>query len=136
IADFGMSREGPAYVIPRFKRAPIRWLAPETLKSKCYTFKTDVFSFGVMCWEVFHDCKDPYPGMSCAEVSKHVKSGKRMVLEAPLNADFRTVIMNNCWEQAQERRSSQAEVSRLLEAITGQPRTDFDAEARRRREKE
>ncbi|GMT31640.1 hypothetical protein PFISCL1PPCAC_22937, partial [Pristionchus fissidentatus] len=92
IADFGMSREGPAYVIPRAKRAPIRWLAPETLKSKCYTLKTDVFSYGVMCWEVFHNCREPYMGMTCPEVSKYVSSGKRMAIEVPMNADLRNVI--------------------------------------------
>lgn len=49
-------------------KAPIRWLAPETLKDIIYTPKTDVFSYGVLCWEIFTDAKtEPYAGMTAAE---------------------------------------------------------------------
>lgn len=35
------------------KRVPIRWISPETLNSGLYTVKTDVFAFGILCWEIW-----------------------------------------------------------------------------------
>ena len=48
IADFGLSREGIVYQMEMTKKVPIRWLAPETLKTGIYSPKTDVFAFGIL----------------------------------------------------------------------------------------
>lgn len=54
------------------KRVPIRWLAPETLRTAMYTQKTDVYSYGIMCWEIFANGQEPYPGFTVAEVNVRV----------------------------------------------------------------
>ncbi|KAK6052674.1 hypothetical protein COOONC_09821 [Cooperia oncophora] len=72
ISDFGLTREGTVYQMDPHKRVPIRWLAPETLRMAIYTQKTDVFSYGIMCWEIYNNGIEPYPGMTVAEVNQSV----------------------------------------------------------------
>jgi serine/threonine protein kinase len=62
ISDFGLTREGPVYQMNPSKRVPIRYLAPETMKSATYSFKSDVFSYGILCWEIFSQAALPYDG--------------------------------------------------------------------------
>ena len=50
-----------------------------------YTPKTDVFAYGIMCWEVYHDGTEPYPGMKVAEVLPRVQDGYRMSFEAKVS---------------------------------------------------
>lgn len=69
ISDFGLSREMSAvnakYKLTNLKqKLPIRWLAPETLTTASYSTKSDVFSYGILMWEIFSDGADPYPGKS------------------------------------------------------------------------
>lgn len=80
ISDFGLTREGTVYQMDPRKRVPIRWLAPETLRTAMYTQKTDVFSFGIMCWEIFANGQEPYPGFTVAEVNVRV-SGLTTILK-------------------------------------------------------
>ncbi|KJH46515.1 SH2 domain protein [Dictyocaulus viviparus] len=89
ISDFGLSIVGTQKKEKTLKKkkkkymsafyftfeVPVRYLAPETLKMREYTVKTDVWSYGVFVWEVFHDGSDPYGDMSAKEVRKYVLSG-------------------------------------------------------------
>ncbi|KAM3728170.1 Fer-related kinase [Dirofilaria immitis] len=70
ISDFGLSREGDEYRMTRARRVPIKWLAPETIQRLIYTSKTDVWSYGVMVWEIFANAEEPYPRMTNAEVKE------------------------------------------------------------------
>ena len=64
IADFGMSREESVYEVSEgLKQIPIKWTAPEALLTNTYTSKCDVWSFGVLCWEVFAYGSTPYSRM-------------------------------------------------------------------------
>lgn len=51
ISDFGMARVG-VYVNTAQKRQPLRWMAPEAIESRRCDNKTDIWSFGVVLWEV------------------------------------------------------------------------------------
>uniref|UniRef100_A0A8R1DHU8 Tyrosine-protein kinase n=1 Tax=Caenorhabditis japonica TaxID=281687 RepID=A0A8R1DHU8_CAEJA len=75
ISDFGLSREGTNYRLNPNKKVPIRWLAPEVPRTGFYTAKTDVFAYGIMCWEVYQDGTEPYPGMKVVEVLPRVQEG-------------------------------------------------------------
>jgi len=81
VADFGFSRDVMANNIYERKsegRLPIRWMAPEALYDNVYTTKTDVWSFGVLMWEIVTLGSTPYPGMSGSEVMKRVREGVRL----------------------------------------------------------
>jgi non-specific protein-tyrosine kinase len=62
ISDFGLTREGPVYQMNPSKRVPIRWLAPETLRGAIYSQASDVYSYGILCHEIWNSGLEPYTG--------------------------------------------------------------------------
>uniref|UniRef100_A0A0M3IMP5 Tyrosine-protein kinase n=2 Tax=Ascaris TaxID=6251 RepID=A0A0M3IMP5_ASCLU len=127
ISDFGLTREGTVYQMDPRKRVPIRWLAPETLRTAMYTQKTDVFSFGIMCWEIFANGQEPYPGFTVAEVNVRVKEGYRMPLPECTPASMHRLIEVKCWSDNPNERCTMAEVAKNLQRIMGRPRPNFAA---------
>ncbi|EGT51957.1 hypothetical protein CAEBREN_22076 [Caenorhabditis brenneri] len=74
ISDFGLSIEGPEVIVKKLKKAPIRWLAPETLLKGIFNEKTDVWSFGVLVTELMSRCAaDPLSPRNLREVQKWIK---------------------------------------------------------------
>ncbi|ETN69085.1 protein tyrosine kinase, partial [Necator americanus] len=72
ISDFGLSRLGLHYRLKTAMKLPIKWLAPETITTFTFSLKTDVFSYGVMVYEIFADGAEPWDGQTNAEVKKAV----------------------------------------------------------------
>ena len=85
IADFGLARDlvNRDYYLKSKdeRRLPIRWMAPEALFKTKYTCQSDVWSFGIVLWELFSFGMDPYPGLnlwSLQPLYNILKSGERM----------------------------------------------------------
>ncbi|XP_026133693.1 fibroblast growth factor receptor 2-like isoform X4 [Carassius auratus] len=81
IADFGLARD--VHNIDYYKkttngRLPVKWMAPEALFDRVYTHQSDVWSFGVLMWEIFTLGGSPYPGIPVEELFKLLKEGHRM----------------------------------------------------------
>ncbi|VDM47144.1 unnamed protein product [Toxocara canis] len=74
IADFGLSVADISFVKQnKLKSMPIKWLSPETLRKGEFSKKTDVWSFGVLIWEIFTRCSsDPFPHQTNAEAKAKV----------------------------------------------------------------
>lgn len=84
IADFGLARDvhyTDMYKKSSSGRMPVKWMAPESLFYQTCTSKSDVWSFGVLLWEIMSYGAQPYPSLSCEDVWRFLKDGKRM--EAP-----------------------------------------------------
>ncbi|GMS89789.1 hypothetical protein PENTCL1PPCAC_11964, partial [Pristionchus entomophagus] len=127
IADFGLSRIGATYQMNPKCRVPIRWLAPETLRTAMYSQKTDVWSFGIMCWEILNNGQEPYPGMMVAEVHVKVKEGYRMPLEWPgIDSKFCNLVNTRCWAENPADRFAMSDIAKGFEAFTKIPRPFFD----------
>lgn len=60
------------------ERVPVKWMAPESLQEKVYTHATDVWSFGVVMWEVFSDGRTPYARLTAVETAISIGVGKRL----------------------------------------------------------
>ena len=76
ISDFGMSREEQEYIVSDgMKQIPIKWTAPEALNYGKYTSLCDVWSFGVLCWEVFSRGGTPYSGLSNTRSRQMISAG-------------------------------------------------------------
>jgi len=68
ISDFGMSREEEEYTVSDgLKQIPIKWTAPEALNYGKYTSLCDVWSYGVLTWEIFSRGGTPYQGKNDKE---------------------------------------------------------------------
>lgn len=83
ITDFGLSRTGPSYKMKAACKLPVKWLAPETLTTFCFSYATDVYSWGVTCYEVFADGSEPFEGVANAVVKADITSSK--FLQMPSN---------------------------------------------------
>jgi len=95
ISDLGMSRKMD-YYRSTGKEIPIRWSAPESLKYRKYSHHSDVWSFGVLMWEVFTDGMLPYYQYSNEEVCNLIVQGTK--LEKPIDCtDEIYNIMQSCW---------------------------------------
>lgn len=64
IADFGLSQT--TYYEGNANAVSVRWAAPEVLKYQDFTHQSDVWSFGVTCWEIYNSGKDYGPFKSIA----------------------------------------------------------------------
>lgn len=96
ISDFGMSRIENEYCTTESGPIPLMWTAPEAIKGT-YTSKSDVWSFGILMWEVFSKGMNPYPDLDPAEnLLEKLESGYRM--KAPEGTPKEcALLMSNCW---------------------------------------
>ncbi|XP_076870942.1 tyrosine-protein kinase receptor Tie-1 isoform X2 [Brachyhypopomus gauderio] len=110
IADFGLSRGEEVYVKKTMGRLPVRWMAIESLNYSVYTTKSDVWSFGVLLWEIVSLGGTPYCGMTCAELYEKLPQGYRM--EKPRNCDDEVYeMMRQCWRDRPYERPPFSQIS-------------------------
>ncbi|XP_031430929.1 tyrosine-protein kinase receptor Tie-1 isoform X2 [Clupea harengus] len=110
IADFGLSRGEEVYVKKTMGRLPVRWMAIESLNYSVYTTKSDVWSFGVLLWEIVSLGGTPYCGMTCAELYEKLPQGFRM--EKPKNCDDEVYeLMRQCWRDRPYERPPFSQIS-------------------------
>ncbi|KAJ7385105.1 hypothetical protein OS493_017473 [Desmophyllum pertusum] len=80
IADFGLMRQvyHEVYEVQKQKKLPVKWMAPESLYKQIFTSKSDVWSYGVVMWEIATVGGTPYPLLGNAELMRRLKTGYRM----------------------------------------------------------
>ncbi|KAM9245234.1 megakaryocyte-associated tyrosine-protein kinase [Dugong dugon] len=101
VSDFGLAKAERKELDS--SRLPIKWTAPEALKHGRFSSKSDVWSFGVLLWEVFSYGRAPYPKMSLKAVSEAVEKGYRMEAPEGCPGPIHT-LMGSCWEAEPSRR--------------------------------
>ena len=122
IADFGMSRNlysQSYYKVRGRAMLPIRWMAPESFFGR-FSEKTDIWSFGVVMWEIFTLCKQqPYEEMTDQEVIQDAtKEEGRALLDRPEACPEGVYdVMMSCWVTKSQERAGFAEVLESLTAI-------------------
>eukprot|EP00730_Choanoeca_flexa_P008106 TRINITY_DN12443_c0_g1_i9.p1 TRINITY_DN12443_c0_g1~~TRINITY_DN12443_c0_g1_i9.p1 ORF type:complete len:1632 (+),score=285.35 TRINITY_DN12443_c0_g1_i9:557-4897(+) len=110
IADFGMARDtsedvqgGASYYRSRGGQLPVRWSAPEALEDRKFTEKSDVWSYGVVLYELYSDGTMPFEGWHNQKVWVKVCAGHR--LEQPDGCgDDVYGVMSQCWAAKPEDR--------------------------------
>ncbi|KAL1429959.1 hypothetical protein MTO96_015453 [Rhipicephalus appendiculatus] len=92
---------------------PVRWMAPESLKDGIFTSHSDVWSYGVVLWEMATLASQPYQGLSNEQVLKYVISGG--IMEKPENCPEKLYqIMKLCWERIPRSRPNFVQVIEML----------------------
>ncbi|KAL8595489.1 hypothetical protein ACOMHN_000698 [Nucella lapillus] len=114
VAGFGpQNKEGAE---DKAARVPAKWAAPEVLQEKPSTEKSDVWSYGVVLWEIFSMGQVPYPGIHAGEIGTRLKSGYRM--EKPEFADdMHYDLMKLCWEYRQSKRPTFSSIRAQLDKL-------------------
>ncbi|XP_055381518.1 tyrosine-protein kinase Fer isoform X2 [Condylostylus longicornis] len=115
ISDFGMSREEEEYIVSDgMKQIPVKWTAPEALNFGKYTSLCDVWSYGVLMWEIFSKGDTPYSGMSNSRAREKIDAGYRM--PAPENTSQEIYrLMLRCWAAQPESRPHFDEIYSALD---------------------
>ncbi|XP_069755950.1 fibroblast growth factor receptor 2-like isoform X7 [Narcine bancroftii] len=119
IADFGLARD--VHNIDYYKkttngRLPVKWMAPEALFDRVYTHQSDVWSFGVLMWEIFTLGGSPYPGIPVEELFKLLKEGHRMDKPANCTNDL-YMMMRDCWHAIPSQRPTFKQLVEDLDRI-------------------
>ncbi|KAM5139770.1 proto-oncogene tyrosine-protein kinase receptor Ret isoform 12-T12 [Callospermophilus lateralis] len=131
ISDFGLSRdvyEEDSYVKRSKGRIPVKWMAIESLFDHIYTTQSDVWSFGVLLWEIVTLGGNPYPGIPPERLFNLLKTGHRM--ERPDNCSEEMYrLMLQCWKQEPDKRPVFADISKDLEKMMVKSRDYLDLAA-------
>ncbi|NXA43966.1 EPHA2 protein, partial [Eudromia elegans] len=105
---------------PQGGKIPIRWTAPEAITYRKFTSASDVWSYGIVMWEVMSYGERPYWDMSNHEVMKAISEGFR--LPAPLACPSAIYqLMLQCWLQERGRRPRFADVLGVLDKLIRAP---------------
>ncbi|XP_011251363.2 tyrosine-protein kinase Fer isoform X2 [Camponotus floridanus] len=118
ISDFGMSREEEEYTVSDgMKQIPIKWTAPEAMNFGKYTSLCDVWSYGILIWEIFSKGGNPYSGMSNSDARDKINTGYRM--PAPDGTpDEIYRLMLRCWEYEPEKRPHFDQIYTVVETLS------------------
>ncbi|KAH7699527.1 Protein F09A5.2, partial [Aphelenchoides avenae] len=117
IADFGLTRySDDSLYTTKAGRLPIKWMSPEALKRAEFSTASDVWSYGVLLYEVFSSGNMPYPVVHPSEMLAHLEEGER--LERPEHAsDQIYAIMRQCWSVEPAERPSFSQLRNDIQAI-------------------
>ncbi|XP_020915020.1 uncharacterized protein LOC110252540 isoform X2 [Exaiptasia diaphana] len=116
ITDFGMARvlnNQDIYTKRTNGLLPVKWMSLESLLYQKYTTKSDVWSFGVVLYEIFTLGGRPYADMRGIEVLEMIKSGKRLS-KPPHICDKLYTLMLQCWSANPSRRPSFSSLSNIM----------------------
>uniref|UniRef100_A0A8C9ES49 receptor protein-tyrosine kinase n=1 Tax=Pavo cristatus TaxID=9049 RepID=A0A8C9ES49_PAVCR len=117
ICDFGLARDimrDSNYISKGSTFLPLKWMAPESIFNNLYTTLSDVWSFGILLWEIFTLGGTPYPELPMNEQFYNaIKRGYRM--SKPTHASDEIYdIMQKCWEEKFEIRPSFSQLVVLM----------------------
>ncbi|VDN03312.1 unnamed protein product [Thelazia callipaeda] len=117
ISDFGMSDERRFIHDEKLEKVPMKWLAPETMQQRIFSSKSDVWSFGVLVWEVYADGREPYPGLSNIQTrAKIVVQNYRMEMPKTTPSSISRLVYR-CWKTEPNERPSFADIHEELKAL-------------------
>uniref|UniRef100_A0AAQ4QSP6 receptor protein-tyrosine kinase n=1 Tax=Gasterosteus aculeatus aculeatus TaxID=481459 RepID=A0AAQ4QSP6_GASAC len=124
VSDFGLSRvledDPEAAYTTRGGKIPIRWTAPEAIAYRKFTSASDVWSYGIVMWEVISYGERPYWEMSNQDVIKAIDEGYR--LPAPMDCPVVLhQLMLDCWEKGRSDRPKFGQIVTILDKLIRNP---------------
>ncbi|XP_043566389.1 tyrosine-protein kinase SRK3-like isoform X2 [Chiloscyllium plagiosum] len=107
VADFGLARliRDEVYHLRSGTKMPIKWTAPEAANYQRYSIKSDVWSYGILLYEIVTYGKDPYERMTNTEAMDQINRGYRMPCPSSCTQDVYGIMLR-CWNESEESRPS------------------------------
>ncbi|NXD74036.1 NTRK1 factor, partial [Eolophus roseicapillus] len=128
IGDFGMSRDiysTDYYRVGGRTMLPIRWMPPESILYRKFTTESDIWSFGVVLWEIFTYGKQPWYQLSNTEAIECITQGRE--LERPRTCPSEVYsIMQSCWQREPQQRRPIKDIHSHLQALVKTPPVYLD----------
>uniref|UniRef100_A0AAY4EY77 receptor protein-tyrosine kinase n=1 Tax=Denticeps clupeoides TaxID=299321 RepID=A0AAY4EY77_9TELE len=124
VSDFGMSRvledDPEAAYTTRGGKIPIRWTAPEAITYRKFTSASDVWSYGIVMWEVMSYGERPYWDMSNQDVIKAIEEGYRLPppMDCPVSLHQ---LMLDCWQKERGERPKFSQIVNMLDKLIRNP---------------
>ncbi|XP_069085023.1 hepatocyte growth factor receptor [Pleurodeles waltl] len=120
VADFGLARDvyDKEYYSVHNKtgaKLPVKWMALESLQTQKFTTKSDVWSFGVLLWELMTRGAPPYSDVNSFDITIYLLQGRRL-LQPEYCPDPLFDVMLKCWHPRSEMRPT---FSELVSRISG-----------------
>ncbi|KAI5105546.1 hepatocyte growth factor receptor isoform X1 [Silurus meridionalis] len=121
VADFGLARDvyDKEYYSVHNKsgvKLPVKWMALESLQTHKFTTKSDVWSFGVLLWELMTRGAPPYSDVNSFDITVFLLQGRRL-LQPEFCPDALYNVMVECWHPKPERRPTFSELVSRISAI-------------------
>lgn len=116
LGDFGMARstsENDYYRFSRKGMLPVRWMAPESLSLGKFTPASDIWSFGVLLFEIITFGSFPFQGMTNNQVLDHVKEGNTLAIPNGIKPQLEG-LMKACWNLSHLKRPTASEVAEFI----------------------
>lgn len=126
IADFGLSREMESRAeegyTSRGGKIPLRWTAPESVAFRKFTSASDIWSFGIVCWEVMTYGKRPYFDWNNHRIVEAIEKGYRLP-PPKVCPEVIYQLMLNSWQEEPTRRPTFTSIVKLLDSLVKCPNT-------------
>ncbi|XP_051902991.1 platelet-derived growth factor receptor beta-like [Hippocampus zosterae] len=120
VGDFGLARDplkDQDYVARGRASLPLKWMAPESISHGAYSSQSDVWSYGVLLWEIFSLGESPYSDLPAPRrFYAALKRGHRLAPPPHADSNIRDM-MRACWSQLPASRPSFASLAASLDVM-------------------
>ncbi|XP_071175789.1 fibroblast growth factor receptor-like [Mytilus edulis] len=92
---------------------PVEWMSPESLREQIYNYRTDIWSYGVLLWEIIHFGLSPYLNLEREEIEDDILSGKRLERPPHCSEDLYQLMLD-CWQEDPMKRKEYPDILQVL----------------------
>ncbi|CAO4370457.1 unnamed protein product [Caenorhabditis nigoni] len=137
LSDFGLSRKGSSYRMKKAMKMPTKWLAPESLTTFTFSRASDVYTYGVLLYEIY-TCQEPYMTVNAGEARRLILSGTFPNFSKHAPPELNEIIKKSVYQLDPLKRATMKDIVKQLEGwlevelvLDEDEKPDVDAESNR-----